>query len=265
MRFCNILFSPIVLKIPKFNSRTEPIKGFLDDYAFLIKGLLDYYLATLDTSALQWAKELQSTQDKLFWDKTMSGYFYSMANAANVIVRLKEEHDGAEPCGNSVAASNLLLLGAYFEDDTYRTKASKLFDYFGNSSNPFGYVLPEMMSGLLLFNKGLTTVVVSGKNACMYFNRNLMSIPETGTTSDKDSCYQMIDIVRNFYIPGLVIVHNEIDATEPGLLKPTSTEQYKTIDHKPTVYICHNQECGLPIVSQDDLQNKLATKYLLQK
>lgn len=86
-----------------------------------------------------------------------------MANAKNVIVRMKEEHDGAEPCGNSVAASNLLLLGAYFEDESYRKKASKLFDYFGKSLNPFGYVLPEMMSALLLYDRGLTTIVVCGK------------------------------------------------------------------------------------------------------
>jgi uncharacterized protein YyaL (SSP411 family) len=62
----------------------------LDDYAFLIKGLIDYYVATLDTDALTWAKELQDTQNSLFWDEENSGYFYSEANSPNVVVRLKE-------------------------------------------------------------------------------------------------------------------------------------------------------------------------------
>ncbi len=115
----------------------------------------------MDTSALHWAKDLQATQDELFWDTENHGYFYSKENAANVIVRLKDDHDGAEPCGNSVAATNLLLLHEYFDDDSYKTTATKLFEFF-NGTNPFGYALPEMMSGLLLFENGLTNITVVG-------------------------------------------------------------------------------------------------------
>lgn len=70
--------------------REQPIEGFLDDYSFLIKGLIDFYVATLDVDALKWAKDLQDTQDRLFWDNERGGYFYSQANSANVVVRLKE-------------------------------------------------------------------------------------------------------------------------------------------------------------------------------
>lgn len=66
------------------------IEGFLDDYAFLIRGLLDYYKSSLDMGALRWAKELQETQDKLFWDEKNGAYFFSQQDAPNVIVRLKE-------------------------------------------------------------------------------------------------------------------------------------------------------------------------------
>ena len=70
--------------------REQPIEGFLDDYSFLIKGLIDFYVATLDVDALKWAKDLQDTQDRLFWDNERGGYFYSQANSANLVVRLKE-------------------------------------------------------------------------------------------------------------------------------------------------------------------------------
>lgn len=66
------------------------IDGFLDDYAFLIRGLLDYYKASLDGSVLKLARELQEIQDTRFWDDTHGAYFYSEANSPNVIVRLKE-------------------------------------------------------------------------------------------------------------------------------------------------------------------------------
>lgn len=69
---------------------TKPIYGFLDDYAFLIKGLIDYYVATLDVTMLYWAKELQEIQDEYFWDNTNGGYYYSEASQSDVIVRMKE-------------------------------------------------------------------------------------------------------------------------------------------------------------------------------
>lgn len=68
----------------------KPIYGFLDDYSFLIKGLIDYYVASLDQSVLYWAKELQELQDEYFWDSTNGGYFYSAAAQKDVVVRMKE-------------------------------------------------------------------------------------------------------------------------------------------------------------------------------
>ena len=71
----------------------KPIYGFLDDYTFLIKGLIDHYIASLDVSSLFWAKELQDLQDEYFWDDTNGGYFYSQANSPDVIVRMKEGNE----------------------------------------------------------------------------------------------------------------------------------------------------------------------------
>lgn len=67
----------------------EPIKGFIDDYAFLIKGLLDLYEASLDSRWLKWASELQHKQNELFWDDVHGGY-YTSAGDANLVLKLKE-------------------------------------------------------------------------------------------------------------------------------------------------------------------------------
>ncbi|XP_010778738.1 spermatogenesis-associated protein 20-like [Notothenia coriiceps] len=56
---------------------SPPISGFLDDYAFLVSGLLDLYEASLQTQWLQWAEQLQLRQDVLFWDQQDGGYFCS--------------------------------------------------------------------------------------------------------------------------------------------------------------------------------------------
>lgn len=134
----------------------------MDDYAFLIRGLIDFYMATLDIDVLLWAKELQDTQDRLFWDNDKGGYFYSQESSPNYIIRLKEDHDGAEPCGNSVAAWNLLFLSAYFQQRAYKDRVRQLLDFF-QSKALFGYVLPEMFSAQLMIVDSLTMMIVVGE------------------------------------------------------------------------------------------------------
>lgn len=84
------------------------VTGFAEDYACLIQGVFDFYEATLEKKWLEWAAELQRKMNELFWDKREGGYFSSPAGDPHLVVRMKEDYDGAEPAANSVAASNLL-------------------------------------------------------------------------------------------------------------------------------------------------------------
>jgi uncharacterized protein YyaL (SSP411 family) len=95
-------------------------EGFAEDYAFFIQGLLDLYEASFELRWLQWAEQLQRKMDELFWDAAPArpgqdgrgGYFNSAAGDASIVLRLREDYDGAEPAPSSVAAMNLLRLGA---------------------------------------------------------------------------------------------------------------------------------------------------------
>ncbi|XP_037947163.1 uncharacterized protein B0495.5-like isoform X1 [Teleopsis dalmanni] len=217
----------------------ENIYGFLDDYAFLIKGLLDYYKSSLDINALQWAIELQDIQDTLFWDDNHGGYFYSEAESPNVVVRLKEDHDGAEPCGNSVTARNLILLSHYFDKDTYQKRAAKLFDFFADVK-PFGYTLPEMTSALFLHEFGLDLVAVVG--------------PDSETTK------RFVEICRKFYIPGMIILH--VDPQHPDdSYNERVQNKFKMINGKPTVYICHDRVCRMPVTDPAVLEENLKENF----
>ena len=105
---------------------TAQIPGFAEDYAFLIQALLDLYQASADSQALDWAIALQRKQDELFWDATSGGYFESSAEDQLVKVRLKQDHDGAEPSANSVSALNLLRLSRMLHEEDTQT-APKTF------------------------------------------------------------------------------------------------------------------------------------------
>ena len=84
------------------------VEGFADDYAFVIQGLLDLYEASFDVGWLQFALELQETQDRLFFDDERGGYFSGTGKDASILLRMKEDNDSAEPAASSVAALNLL-------------------------------------------------------------------------------------------------------------------------------------------------------------
>lgn len=68
-----------------------PCWGFLEDYAFVVRGLLDLYEASQESSWLEWALRLQDIQDKLFWDSRGGGYFCSEAElGTDLPLRLKD-------------------------------------------------------------------------------------------------------------------------------------------------------------------------------
>ncbi|ALC42545.1 CG8613 [Drosophila busckii] len=219
------------------------IEGFLDDYAFLIKGLLDYYKASLDNEALHWAKQLQETQDKLFWDEQNGAYFFSQENAPNVIVRLKEDHDGAEPCGNSVAARNLTILAHYYDEDSYRARAAKLLNYYSDVS-PFGHALPEMLSGLLLHEQGLDLVAVVG--------------PDSADTK------QFVEICRKFFIPGMIILRCDPQHPQDSCNQRVQ-QKFKMVNGKTTVYICHDRVCRMPLTEPAQLEEHLMSNFFKER
>lgn len=92
-------------------------EGFAEDYAALIAGLLDLYEATFEVRWLRWAERLQHSMDGPFWDAAGGGYFQASVSDSSIVLRLKDDHDGAEPAANSLAAANLLRLSAMLHDD----------------------------------------------------------------------------------------------------------------------------------------------------
>lgn len=84
--------------------------AMLEDYAWLIYGLLEIYRASNNEQWLNWARVLQQKQDELFLDASSGAYFESLANDASLLFRSKSIFDGALPSVNAVALSNLYKL-----------------------------------------------------------------------------------------------------------------------------------------------------------
>merc|ERR1711962_1038493 len=139
-----------------------PIQGFLEDYTNSVQAMLDLYTATLDEDWLELAKRLQETQDSLFLDKEKGGYFASREGDPEIILRLKDDQDGAEPSANSVAAMNLLRLGKILGSTSYEEEGLKVLRLFGDRLQQLPRALPAMAEAVLFHQAAMPVLVVAG-------------------------------------------------------------------------------------------------------
>ncbi|XP_024965667.1 spermatogenesis-associated protein 20 isoform X1 [Cynara cardunculus var. scolymus] len=163
-----------------FRNGPSKAPGFLDDYAFLISGLLDVYEYGGEISWLSWALELQETQDEVFLDKTGGGYFNTTGEDESVLLRVKEDHDGAEPSGNSVSAMNLVRLASMFtgaRSDRYKQYAEHLLAVFEKRLKEAPVAVPLMCCAAdMLSVPSKKQVVLVGKKATPEMEGMLVSV-----------------------------------------------------------------------------------------
>ena len=108
----------------RYREGDAAIDGYAEDYAYLIFGLLELFQASGDPHWLEWALTLQKRQDELFWDAENGGWFNTTGDDPSVILRMKEDYDGAEPAPSSISVLNLLML-AHLTGEASSSSASK--------------------------------------------------------------------------------------------------------------------------------------------
>jgi hypothetical protein len=120
----------------------------LDAYAYLLSGVLDLYEATLQPEPLQFALDLADAMIERFEDAERGGFYQSASGADDLILRLKEDYDGAEPSGNSVAALSLLRLSAITDLPRYRQSAEATLQCFARHLREHPERVPHLLQAL---------------------------------------------------------------------------------------------------------------------
>ena len=134
-----------------FNRGTCQVKGYADDYAFLIQALIDLYEATFEIDWLKGANDLNERMIRQFWDEGNGGFFFSGSENESLIARSKNPYDNAIPSSNSVMVFNLLRLGYLTGEDSLKEKAEQTLRLFYRflSEHPSGF--SHMLSGFSFF------------------------------------------------------------------------------------------------------------------
>ncbi len=199
------------------------IPAFTDDHAFLIQGLLDLYGATFESRWLEQALQIQGEQDALFYDRENGGYFSTRESAADLIARLKDDYDGAEPSANAIASTNLLRLAAIKNSGAMREQALLTLQSLASVMVRTPQAVPQILVALELALTPPQQLVLAG---------------EPGT---RDFQALVREISRRF-LPHISLVL----AKDCPLPMPM-------IDGKATAYLCENFVCQLPVTQPVDL------------
>ncbi len=148
----------------RYRGGDAAIDGYAEDFAYLIFGVLELFQATGDPTWLAWARDLQARQDELFWDAEGGGWFSTTGNDPSVLLRMKEDYDGAEPSPTSVSAMNLLTLAHLTGDTAYATRATEAIESFGGRLIDQGRAIPMMAAALSTALSGGEQIVIIGSH-----------------------------------------------------------------------------------------------------
>ncbi|MHC5059750.1 MAG: thioredoxin domain-containing protein [Planctomycetota bacterium] len=220
--------------------------AFLNDYAFMITGLLDLYEADFDAKWLREAKRLAEQMIQLFGDIDGGGFFLTGSDGELLITRNKPAYDGSIPSGNSVAALALLRLGQATMNADFIDHASKTLEAFSAQLRQSPMTTAYMLMAVDFHLGPRQEIVIAGN-------------------SGADDTRQMLESIRSRFLPNaVVLLHQagsggkEIEKTAPFLAAQ------KPINEKATAYVCQNYVCNRPVNKMSEL-NKLLSTLVRQK
>lgn len=206
--------------------------GFIDDYAYMIWGMLELFQSTMNAQYLQNAINLMNVAIKIFWDDENGGFFFTSEENESLILRSKEYYDGAIPSGNSVMAYSLNKLSSLTFDSKYDDYYFKLVSSNGEILNKSLYASSFIMSGLIENETRMELIAVVDKNN---------SLDES-----------ISRIINENYIPNLVL--RILNLSHP---LPDGFREYKMLNDKPTYYLCKNHSCEAPTNNTEEILKSL--------
>jgi uncharacterized protein YyaL (SSP411 family) len=227
--------------VRNYREGRSAVTGFADDYAFVIQGLLDLYEASFQIKWLKFAIELQETQDRLFFDSESGGYFSGTGNDPSILLRLKEDNDGAEPAASSIAALNLLRLSQFRGDESLRERGDKTIAAFSAAITRFPSAMPQMLVALDHNLSKPRQIVIVGSR-------------------ESEATRALLRAVHHDFAPNKILLL--ADGEEGGKFLEEKLEALrgmKQVDGKPTAYVCENFTCQAPVTAPAALRELFST------
>jgi uncharacterized protein YyaL (SSP411 family) len=211
------------------------LNAYLDDYAFMIAGLIDLYESDFDPHWIAQALELESVLAARFWDEANGGYFTTGSNHEALIARLKSPHDGALPAGGSVQALNLLRLAELTGRGPLAQRAEAALKSVGALANRYPAAFSQLMIAVDFLAASPREIVVAGE------------LSDARTR-------EFLSVLRGRFAPHRVIALADSRADRD--LMPV-LDGKSAGANGPRVFVCQNYACQAPVESVEALRAQL--------
>jgi hypothetical protein len=221
----------------RYRDGEAAIDGFCEDYACLAWGLIELFQATGDGRWLAWAADLTAVQGELFFDETDGGWFSTTGDDPTVLLRLKEDYDGAEPAAGSVTVRNLIVLGQLLADGSLHDRAGRTLERYGPQIGQVVRVMPLMASNVALFRARRSEIVIVGP-------------------AGREDTVALERAVASRYLPFAVIVPLDPSRRE-GLDRLPWLASMTMREDRATAYVCQDFSCQQPVTTADALERQL--------
>ncbi len=219
----------------RWRDEAAAVPAFLDDYAQATLAFIGLYEATFDPAHLATALDLGRRAIALFEDSEQGGFFSTAGTSSDLILRLKDDYDGAEPSGNSAMVMALLRLAAYTRLPDLEVAAERTLQAFASRLNEQGPALPAMLSAWIFHLAPKTQIVFAA-------------------TARDEAFDAFTRAVAGRFLP---------EATLLGAVEGPARDRLAcwlpeiasmgSMDGNPAAYVCRDFACLAPVSSPEDL------------
>jgi len=228
----------------RYRDGDADIDGFAEDYAYLIFGLLELFQADPDPVWLEWAIALQHRQDELFWDESSGGWFSTTGKDASVLLRLKDDYDGAEPAASSVSVLNLIVLSHLVENAEWNGRVERTLRLFATRIEQMGRGVPMMASALSTHLAGVQQIV--------------LAMPEREAAVGGDGATLRRALAQR-YLPFAILLQVDPKSARALAGSLPFVAAMTPVDGKAAVYVCKNFTCRQPATDVAALDQELTS------
>jgi uncharacterized protein YyaL (SSP411 family) len=219
----------------RYREGEAAVPAMLDDYAFLIWGLLELYEAVFEVDFLKTALDLADSTVNHFLDKKEGGFFFAADDGEEILFRQKDSYDGAIPSGNSVMMLNLLRLTRITGRSDLEQKAIGVSRAFARNIGQLPSAYSQLMVALEFLAGPQFEIVVAGK-------------PGAQDTQE------MLDAVRRSFLPNRVLLLRPQGAGSGAIAAIAPyTKDMKADGGRATAYVCRNFSCAKPVQTIDEM------------
>lgn len=201
-----------------YKSKRSHVKGFLEDYGYVIQACISLYQVTFDEYWIRRAEALLGYVIDNFYDERDGFFLYAGRDAEKLIASRKEIFDNVIPSSNSLMAQNLFEMGTILDNDDWKGMAERMVDSLAalitsepNYMSNWGIAYSEI-------KKGMAEVVFTGSGAL-------------------ESAREFLSEFRPFALA----IGGDKGSKLPLLADKTA------VDDELTIYVCYNKTCQRPV------------------